>query len=457
LATEWPSAAVAETTEVNITADIVIQPGEVASKSAVNAVEVPSLQTSTWWSYLGWAGAQPPSTQPSESESEPTPNAPTDPSVVPDAPPSPIGETAAQPDVESMTIVPQKSTDGIENPITSEKAPSVLSVGASESQGSAWYAPWLWYQGSSTPVISTSSHSDTRLSGGEGNVLSELAKDDEVLKQVAPSVSPSPEPQAPTSGTREANPISSTITDNRYGWVSFFSARAVAMKSITNESRTEEMEVMNLDTDEVPATFGSPSSVPSSAPLSKDVDIKPPLPIQAGMPPVSPSPSSPVQKKPEEKSAPAGNSANIPDAVRRSATKRPPSPTPSKKSGAKTPIVPPPPNLVLPTWEDTFHTQPHPHIPAQPSSALSKTFQYVSDVLFARDEPTVSKKGKGKERPLGLYEKALPRSWDVNGGQEQRDVLQGCERAVVIGVHGWFPGTSLLFRKFTQVSSYATF
>jgi len=41
---------------------------------------------------------------------------------------------------------------------------------------------------------------------------------------------------------------------------------------------------------------------------------------------------------------------------------------------------------------------------------------------------------------LGPYEKALPRSWDVIGGQEPWNVLQGCQRAVVIGVHGWFPG-----------------
>lgn len=96
----------------------------------------------------------------------------------------------------------------------------------------------------------------------------------------------------------------------------------------------------------------------------------------------------------------------------------------------------------MPTWEDTFHTQPRAHMPALPPSALSKTFQYVSDVLFARDETPAHKIGKGKarERPLEPYEKALPRSWDVIGGQEHRDVLRGCQRAVVIGVHGWFPG-----------------
>lgn len=415
--------------------DAVVQPGEVADKGAASAIEVTSLQTSTWWSYLGWASAQPPGTQSSESQVE-IESTLGNPSAVPDAPP--VGEMAVQPTVNSGIVVPQKSADDTDQ-IASEKAPPVLSAGASEWQGSAWYAPWSWYQDSSTPVISTSSHhSDTRVTGGEANVPSELTKDVEVLKQATL------EAQAPTSGMSEANPISSTITNNTSGWISFFSARAVAMKAITNESRNEEMEVMDLDEDEVPATAGSPSSAPSSAPLSKDIVVKPPSPNQAGVPLIYPSPSSPAQKKPEDKFIPASGSVGVPDAVRRSATKRPPSPTPSKKSGAKTPIFPPPPNLVLPTWEDIFHTQPRASVAGQPSSALSKTFQYVSDVLFARDEPTANKKGKGKEGPLRPYEKALPRSWDVIGGQEQRDVLQGCQTAVVIGVHGWFPGAFLL-------------
>lgn len=440
LAAERPSAPVAETTEVNITADTLVQPGEMTDKGAASDIQVTSLQSSTWWSYLGWSSTQPPSAQRFESHVQ-TDSIPTNSSAVPDAPPLPVGEMAAQPILDSETVVPQKSEDGSEDQIASQKIPF---GGTSEPQGVAWYTPWLWHQGLSTPVTSTGSHSDIQVTGEGGNVPSELAKDDEVIKQAATSVSSSPEPQAP--GTMNANPISSTITDNRSGWISFFSARAVTMKSIANESHNEEMEVMDLDEDEAPATAGSPSLAPSSTPLSKDVLTKPSSPIQAGVSPVPPSLSPTARKKVEDKPNPAGNSS---DALRRGAAKRPPSPTPSKKSGLKTPIFPPPPNLVLPTWEDTFHTQPRAHVPAQPSSALSKTFQYVSDVLFARDEPAANKKGKARERPLGPYEKALPRSWDVIGGQEQRDVLQGCQRAVVIGVHGWFPGAYLLPRAVT--------
>ncbi|KAG1727263.1 uncharacterized protein EDB91DRAFT_1164267 [Suillus paluster] len=430
LATERPSAAVTETTEVNVTANVIAQLEE---KGTAGATEATNAQTDTWWSYLGWGGTRPSGAQPHESEIE-IENAPTI-SVVPDALPLPVGEMVPQPTVDSETVVPQKSEDGTEEQIASQEAPSVLSADASGSQGSAWYSPWSWYQTSSTPVILTSSPSDTQaVTGGEGNVQPELNKDDELLTHATSAVPPSPEPQVPAS---EANPISSTITNNRSGWISFFSARAVAMKSITNESHNKEMEVMDLDEDEASLTVGPPSSATCSIPLNKEVNS--PSPGLTSVPPVTPPSSSPAQK-PEDKSTTNG-SANISDAVRRGA-KRPPSPTPSKKSGVKTPTVPPPPNLVLPTWEDTFHTQPRAYVPAQPPSALSKTFQYVSEVLFARDETVTHKKGKGKarDRPMEPYEKALPRSWDVIGGQEQQDVLRGCQRAVVIGVHGWFPG-----------------
>ncbi|KAG1831695.1 hypothetical protein F4604DRAFT_1603759 [Suillus subluteus] len=400
-------------------------------KGAAGVTEVTNEQTSTWWTYLGWSNDQ---ASENHIQKEPVPNAPTISSVVSDALPPPVSETAAQPTVDS-TFVPQKSENSTEEQIASQKAPSVLSTDASGSQGSAWYSPWSWYQGSSTPVLLTGSPPGTQVvSDGEGK-QSELSQNDEPLNQMATAVPPSPDPQPPTS---EANPISSTITNNRSGWISFFSARAMAMKSITNESHNEEMEVMDLDEDEASPT-ASPPSTTCSAPLSKDVNT--PSPGSTGEPHISPSSPSPAQKKPEDKSTPTTGSANSSNSIRLGANKCPPSPTPSKKSGVKTPTTPPPPNLVLPTWDDTFHMHPRAHVPAEPPSALSKTFQYVSEVFFARDETASHKKGKGKsgERLLEPYEQALPRSWDVIGGQQQ-DVLRGCQRVVVIGVHGWFPG-----------------
>jgi len=433
-AKESLSAPVAETTEVNVAADTISQPEGTVHKDGAGVVEVTNEGASTWWTYLGWNKSQ---ASESHMQTGPGSNSPTISSVVPDALPPQVSEMATQPAVDS-TFVPQKSENSTEEQIASQKAPLMLSADASGSQGSAWYSPWSWYQGSSTPGTFTSSPPGTQIvTDGEGNVQSELSQNDDPLNLMATAVSPLPDSQPPAS---EANPISSTITNNRSGWISFFSARAMAMKSITNESHNEEMEVMDLDEDEANPTAGPPSSAAFSVPLSKDINI--PSPSSTGVPHISPSSPSPAQKKPEDKYTQANGSANSSNAIRFGTNKCPPSPTPSKKSGVKTPTVPAPPNLVLPTWDDTFHMHPRTHVPAEPPSALSKTFQYVSEVLFARDETTSHKKGKGKsgERPLEPYEKALPRSWNVIAGQQQQDVLRGCQRAVVIGVHGWFPG-----------------
>jgi hypothetical protein len=101
---------------------------------------------------------------------------------------------------------------------------------------------------------------------------------------------------------------------------------------------------------------------------------------------------------------------------------------------------------------------------------MEKTMRFVSGVLFATDNPagtrrssSASGRGKGKEREEREREKrfeewglGLPRAWDVlkpaaakgpssETGEEAKvgdveNVLRGCRRVVVIGIHGWFPG-----------------
>jgi hypothetical protein len=50
-----------------------------------------------------------------------------------------------------------------------------------------------------------------------------------------------------------------------------------------------------------------------------------------------------------------------------------------------------------------------------------------------------------REHEFVHFGKALPRSWEVlnaaqGGATLDQDVLRGCKRVVVIGIHGWFPG-----------------
>ena len=155
-----------------------------------------------------------------------------------------------------------------------------------------------------------------------------------------------------------------------------------------------------------------------------------------------PALSSPP-KRTDDKESLVPHAASQPEAAVHDSLKRHPSPSPSKKSSVKIPTSPPPPNLVLPAWNDTFYSLPRSAMPREPPSVLSKTLQYVSEVLFSRDEaPSNKGKGKGKEPVYSSYDKALPRAWDVVGGGQVVDVLRGCKRVVIIGIHGWFPGGS---------------
>jgi hypothetical protein len=151
---------------------------------------------------------------------------------------------------------------------------------------------------------------------------------------------------------------------------------------------------------------------------------------QSPAPPRSPSPSPKPKAKPGDLMGTKRTSV---------------SPAPSKGSGRVSPRVPPPPNLVLPTWDDTFLMQPRSTVPhAQTDSALAKTVRFVSDMLFTRDDSATSGKGKARSKDdetLADFGRELPRIWDVIGEPLDGDVLRGCKRVVVIGIHGWFPGT----------------
>lgn len=49
-------------------------------------------------------------------------------------------------------------------------------------------------------------------------------------------------------------------------------------------------------------------------------------------------------------------------------------------------------------------------------------------------------KAKEKEHEFSHFGKELPRAFDVVEDKLEPDILRGCSKAVIIGVHGWFPG-----------------
>jgi hypothetical protein len=191
------------------------------------------------------------------------------------------------------------------------------------------------------------------------------------------------------------------------------------------------MEVMDIDEgdDERGSTLSLP--VTSEFRVRKDATGREMLASRSiPAPPRSPSPAPKPKAKPDDLKG----------------SKRPSvSPTPSKGSGRASPRVPPPPNLVLPTWDDTFLLPPRSSVPrAKNDSAFTKTVRFVSGMLFAKDDGASVERDKArpKTEDIADFGNELPRIWDDIGEQIDGDILQGCKRVVVIGIHGWFPGTS---------------
>lgn len=331
--------------------------------------------------------------------------------------------------------------------ITEPQPPSVQSTESPGApQNSTWYAPWSWYQSAPSALTTVDINSGSQQDPPVQSETHPEAEDIQTTGDYGVHSRPdrvSPSLQDPSaSGSDYNNPIQSVISANPTGWMSFFTAKAIAMKSVTYEKGEGEMEVMEVDDEMAPEPTTAPASVPSVTQPSPTRIAKPPTraePHTSDIPPPCPKPP----KKSDDKRSPIPHTATNPETVVNDTLKRQPSPSPSKKSSVKTPTSPPPPNLVLPTWNDTFYSLPRSALPREPPSALSKTLQYVSGVLFSRDEaPSNKGKSKVKEPVYSPYDKALPRTWDVVGGQHSVDILKGCKRIVIIGVHGWFPGRS---------------
>ncbi|KAI0338674.1 hypothetical protein BDW22DRAFT_1362769 [Trametopsis cervina] len=322
--------------------------------------------------------------------------------------------------------------------------------------------------------------------------------DADVTPTEPPKTSPLPSPSA----TITVNPIESSISTNKSGWASFFMSKTLFVKSITDgsevsksgehgEGEGEGMEVMDIDEEDEAA---------ESAPLTKAVAIAPKKPrsIAPASTSTSPRPLSPPappppkerEREPKKQGAPAPPLTNS-DSIKKETARvidtntRAPSPTPSKTSsvggvgggaGAGSPRVTPP-NLVLPTWDDTFLAEPRSLPPPKPASpaagtggagagggggkgTLGKTLDFVSVLWAGKDERRAKGKGKAKDTsrdaeaenkaereaaqgPFATFGMQLPKALDVAGEafRFQPGELDGRCRVVVIGVAGWMPGT----------------
>ncbi|KAK0235150.1 hypothetical protein EDD85DRAFT_773550 [Armillaria nabsnona] len=315
--------------------------------------------------------------------------------------------------------------------------PSSSSIFSSDTRAS-WYTPWAWYY-----------YSTTTESAPTGMTPSEMVKEEALARDSADSndvIMTDGDDGKKEVLEEEVNPITSTITTNRSGWAAFFSSASssrLGAKRIEDVKPSEEMEVMDIDEDDSP---GTSEAILKDTQKQEDVQKS----GQTDKPNVGSPPPSPTRMKGKD----GENKREIPqliisEDVKSKAAKRNTPPAASKKaSGATTPPkkpvaprTPPPPNLVLPSWRDTFHSAPRNIVPTTPqlSSRLGRTVRFL---LGGSTDG-----GKGKERDVSAdVGVGLPRAWDVLQGQSSPseagmgDVLRGCKRVVVIGIHGWFPG-----------------
>jgi len=314
-----------------------------------------------------------------------------------------------------------------------------------DDTASAWYSPWGWTSAFRTGATSTSTSDDPYGSKTDA----ELVKEEALFRSEShEEASPAADADAaPVSTPPElANPIATSAAWNSAGWASFFStSRLLTTKSITARGERGEngIEVMNIDEDEDSASAAAmptkppPPEAPPSA-QKEDKEMKPP----------SDETQTPLTTSNSAKRKVVGN-------VRTA------SPTPSNKSKKSVPPTPRPPNLVLPTFKDTFHnlprSRPRPKETSASASLTSTLAGLVSSVFYGSvkgSDSLRSSKGKEKADPendaLEHFGKELPRAWTYTS---ESLPMKECLRVVVIGVHGWFPSEFVFF----FVSSLQTF
>lgn len=326
-------------------------------------------------------------------------------------------------------ITQERDVNGPQFPTHEDHPSSLLSNQASNP---TWYSPWVWYDWYTGPGDLSSAAAQ------DGKTEAEIVKEEALARRDAP-VSPSEinvaaSPESPEQ--EPVNPVSSSIASNSRGWMSFLSvSRALAVKSVSDRGEGG-MEVMEIDEDES-AGLASAASPTETLTKTKIVpSVRNEDSFDLSKPPKETIPAPPLTSSGGAKRAVVeGTKAN-----------RGSSPAPSKKS------IPPPtpklPNLVLPTFGDTFNTLPRSRRPPTDSTTntIKKTLGYVSSVLFARDQDANAEgKGKGRDRRPDLHDfgKELPRAWNILGEAAELQTLATCKNVVVIGVHGWFPGLYL--------------
>jgi len=396
-------------------------------------------------------------------------------------------------DAEALQDLSTSTSKTEHAPADPLRPPSILSAETSASRPS-WYATWIGW-GTSIPRPAP-------LTAGDANAEPSLATNKvgeiteaEQIKAEALAGATEPTPPLPV-----AQPSPILTSDTRASWVSFFSSRSRAYtKTITDGSETKgEMEVMDIDEDDAPTTaastatsFKETAQTPLTTPNKSKPSATPPVTASVnGKRPASPSPSAKAADRrtapsptPNEDGMPPSQ-GNLAPASPLTGSKDVKKQVPSTKTAKDASPKPKTPNLVLPTWGDTFYSAPRSVRPPTTTSTLKKTFDAVSRLLVTPVQPPnpelESHQQERKKRlaqslstlPSAspeMYEEEqrrmtrtvgtdLPRAWSILGDGIHGNDVGKMKRIAIIGIHGcvdiWI-GISSLCRLTDPIASFA--
>ncbi|GAA98567.1 uncharacterized protein L969DRAFT_95201 [Mixia osmundae IAM 14324] len=277
---------------------------------------------------------------------------------------------------------------------------------------------WLasWYGTEASPPAPADAMPPMKPTQVAAHVVPEPAQQTQGLGISTSSDAPPVTSSAAHSRQATATDRLATLPASRSAWSLFFAAKAVEeQRRIT----TDEMEVMEVpDLDDRGQPIRPLQDVKSSKPAQ---DLKSSKPAPDAEPP---------KKHPD---APLTSSIR----VQKKAEIKPDSPKLTS---------PPPPNLVLPSFSDTFGRAPR-SFPIK-QSKLDKALGLVNSYFFSSPaSPALAadaashaarQKLKVKHRDLIHTSEKYPKLYEVTGAQA-RHGAKHVKKVVVIGIHGWFP------------------
>lgn len=545
----------------------------------------------SWWDYVGWAPARGASTSASVFTGE----VPAGPPPLPVA--SPSTEEISGSGVSAAEVIAElqpRSEDDADKASPADAPAAIPEAGDDKGaqkeqregqQVAVWYSPWAWY----APSPSARKDVAPQAPGETAKVsdATQRPQAEPMMRVRTGSVTPhevSPPPSSPQPSPLDAAPVpipaspltpaqlmqpESTITSSLSGWAAYFTSRSRVnmLGGRTIEAREvvrdeNGCEVMDIDSDDDTASVSERGRTTALTTGTRQLKDR--------------SPSGARRRSP----APGGGGAAAARGSMTTTTTSTLSTTTMASSSAaagsrtsspapaypkKPPAPPAPPNLVLPTWADTFFVPPRSVLPPRPPTptppgtaampispktmspsssegVLGKTIKFVGSVLFAApsspvpqpESPPTRTRSKsthtrrparltrmasassgvsmrvqtdesevepeGGEEDLGqvlqrhrramfrAWGQELPKAWrvleegraldsspgsregfadpprmqrkgswlsskstagegpertEVDAEEETKgmgDVLRGCRRVVVIGIHGWFPG-----------------